>query len=257
MNRGELNELLVKLKLVELRDRKQVITISGKSLAINSVSFNNREFRPLPPGTVLSNLSESRVESLAYSIGASKAGLFDKADVFINGKGYSMKSLATAPPALVNHTNRFGWERVCQSLNKSISELDTIIDEYWRRRKAGLIREDVINDRNSPFYSHKEYMIPILNYFLFKGSGSKDSNAPADFILDIVDPLNSRTWSIHGQEFLEENWENLVFCVRAKKGMSDYPAILDKKKKDSIARWTQFHQGEYRGALHVRFKNGK
>lgn len=257
MNTGELNELKVKLKLIELRDKKQSIFLNGKPFAITSVSFNNREFSPLPSGTVLSRLNEYQIESLAGRVGASKAGLFDKADVFINGVGYSIKSLATAPPALVNHTNRFGWERVCGRVNVSISELDSIIDEYWRRRKAGIIREDVLNDKNSPFYTHKNYLIPILNYFLFKGTGAKDSTSPADYILDITDPFDCRTWSRHGREFLEENWENLVFCVRAKKGMSDYPAVLDRKKKESIARWTEFFQGEYRGALHVRFKNGK
>ena len=257
MNTGELNELIVKLRLVELRDKKQSITLNGKPFEIKSVSFNKREFSPLPAGTVLSKLNEYQIENLAWKIGAAKAGLFDKADVFINGIGYSIKSLATAPPALVNHTNRFGWERVCSSIKVDITELDSIIEEYWRRRKAGLIREDVLNDKNSPFYSHKEYMIPILNYFLFKGSGKKDSPSPADYILDITDPLDCKTWSLHGREFLEENWENLVFCVRAKKGMSDYPAVPDRRKKESIAKWTEFFQGEYRGALHVRFKNGK
>ena len=257
MNTGELNELKVKLRLVELRDKKQTITLNGKPIEIKSVSFNGREFLPLPAGTNLRVMNEAQIEALANRVGASKAGLFDKADVFINGKGYSIKSLATAPPALVNHTNRYGWERVCQRVGCKIDELDGIIDEYWNLRKAGKIKEDVLNDANSPFHSHKKYLIPILNYFLFKGTGFKDSTSPADYILDIVDPFDIKTWSLHGAEFLVNNWDNLVFCVRAKKGMSDYPAVPDQAKKKSIARWTQYHQGEYRGALHVRFKNGK
>lgn len=257
MNTGELNELLVKLKLIELRDNKRTIALGGKHIEVKSVSFHGREFRSLPAGTSLLTLSATQIESLAAKVGASKAGLFDKADVYINGKGYSIKSLATAPPALVNHTNRYGWERVCKRVGCTIDELDTIIDQYWVLRKAGRIKEDVFNDQQSPFYSHKKYLIPILNYFLFKGTGFKDSSSPADYILDIVDPLDTSTWSLHGNDFLENNWDNLVFCVRAKKGMSNYPDISDKKIKDSIARWTHYYQREYRGALHVRFKNGK
>ena len=257
MNTGELNELKVKLKLVELRDKKQSIVLKGKTIDIKSVSFNKREFASLPVGTILAKLSDHQVEVLANKIGASKASTLDKADVYVNGKGYSIKSLATAPPALVNHTNRYGWVRICNQLGISISELDSIIEQYWVKRKAGIIKEDVPNTSISPFYAHKDYLVPILNYFLFKGTGSKDSKSPADYILDIVDPYDPKTWTLHGEEYLEENWDNIFFCVRAKKGMDPYPNIKDKDKKECISKWTEYFQGEYRGALHVRFRNGK
>ena len=40
----------------------------------------------------------------------SKSGPFSKADIFINGVGYSLKYSSAMPPALINHTRRTGWE---------------------------------------------------------------------------------------------------------------------------------------------------
>ncbi|NLE05562.1 MAG: hypothetical protein GX638_12280, partial [Crenarchaeota archaeon] len=180
-------------------------------------------------------------------------GVFDKADVYINNIGYSVKSLQSAPPALVNHTARDGWERACSYVNESIVELDNIIKEYWEKRNSGIISEDIRNSNPlSPFRNHKEYMTKILNYFLFTGSGSRISPSPAEYILEFDNPLNTKTWSIYKDEYLDKFWNNLIFSLRSSKGMGNYPNIKDPNKKASMEKWTVLYEGAYKGALHVR-----
>lgn len=252
MNAGERNEILVKMRLVQLRDSNNDKSVLKK---ITSVGFGGNEYGKLPAGTNLAAMSDIQIESLAKSIGINKAGRFDKADVYIDNVPYSIKSLQTAPPALVNHTARDGWERVCSAIGCTIDKLDTIVKEYWELRKSNKIKEDIPNNEpNSPFKNEKDYMLPILNYFLFKGTGSRDSKHPADCILDFTDPLDINTWNVYGDDYLDSHWDNLIFCIRSKKGMGNYPKIKNAKKKSSMAKWTEYFLGEYRGALHVRVK---
>ena len=260
INSGEINELLVKLKLIELRDLSESIKLYDKLEVVQSVGFKGKEYNSLPSGTNLSVISMyahggnlQPLELLVNHVGIMKAGVFDKSDVYINGIGYSVKSLQGAPPALVNHTARDGWERACLYVNESISELDEIIQEYWEKRCNGTITEDIRNSNIlSPFRNHKDYLIKILNYFLFKGSGSKISPSPAEYILEFDNPLNTHTWAVYKDEYLEKFWDNLIFSLRSNKGMGNYPNIKNPIKKASMAKWTVLYNGAYKGALHVR-----
>ena len=253
MNIGERNELLIKLRLVEMRMQGTSATIFNNQKII-SVGFNDIEYKDLPSGKInYSSLSDTQLQSITKSIGIGKASTFDKADVYINGVGYSIKSLSSAPPALVNHTARPGWERVCSDIGCSIKPLDKIIEEYWNLRKSGVITEDIGNNHTkSPFVAHKSYLLPILNYFLFKGSGLKASKHQADYILDFTDPIDETTWQKYGNNYLDTHWNKLVFSLRSSKGMGNYPNIKDQSKKASMAKWTEFYSGGYKGALHVR-----
>lgn len=254
MNAGEKNELLVKMRLVQLRDSNAVLNIFGNNKVINSVGFKGIEYRPLPTNLVdLKMLTERQISDISAEMGIGKAALFDKADVFINGEGYSLKSLETAPPAIINHTARPGWERVCRVVGCNINELDDIVAKYWELRKGGIIKEDSHNsDSTSPFKDHKTYLLPILNYFTFKGSATKESPSPAKFILDVSNPLDISTWTFYDERFLDLMWDKLIFSIRAKKGMKNYPNISDVAEKESMNKWTEMFQGEYRGALHIR-----
>lgn len=263
INTGERNEAVLKLRLIEIRDRGETISLNGILTEVKSVGFNGIEYSSLPSGTNLqhvyacSNRGDiNELESLIKITGASKAKGQDKADVFINGIGFSVKSLQEAPPALVNHTPRFGWLRICNQLGIDITELDEIVAEYWEKRKLGIIKEDIQNNKvESPFRNHKEYLKPILNYFLFKGTGSKDSPSPADYLLDFTNPLDCSTWNVYGIEYLDEHWEDIFFSVRHK-GFEAYPnRELDKRAINSV--WAEFFQGVYKGSLHVRFRGGK
>ena len=253
MNTGERNELLIKLRLVEMRMHNISATIFNNE-KIESVGFNGQEYLDIPIGYEnYSSLPDNDLITLAKATQIAKAGIYDKADVYINRVGYSIKSLSDAPPALVNHTARDGWERVCSNIHCDIGYLDNIIAKYWDLRLRGVITEDINNSNpNSPFASHKDYLLPILNYFLFKGSGSRDSKSPADFILDFTDPINETTWRKYGNDYIDSHWDKLVFSLRSSKGMGNYPNIKNPIKKASMDKWTVYHSGGYKGALHVR-----
>ena len=253
MNTGERDELLVKLTLTRARD-------SGKSLfntPINSVGFLGTEYGSLDQQINLRGISDDSLENLARSIGISKAPQGAKADVFINDQGVSLKSLAGAPPALVNHTSRPGFEFACNNVGSDIKELDSIIDEYWEKRKKGIIREDTkIIDSHCPFVSHKEYLRPILEYFMFDGTGSRLSMAKADYVVEFSNPLDLNSYRrLNKNDAFNNLWPTLIFSMRAKKGMpSGYTLNYSGPNADSIRKWVEFIDEDYRGALHIRCK---
>ncbi len=249
-NVGEYDEMRAKLHLIELRDAKKSVNIGGKSVIVYSVKNNGVECKPLPPGTNLSSLSDSQVESLAKLVGAFKAPPRSKADVYVNGLGISVKSHRGQPPAFLNHTHRAGMLKVCQRVGVSINKLDDIIRDYWKKRKADIIKEDVKNnDVNSPFKDHLPYLKPILNYFLFKGTAQSDSPYPADYILDFIDPLDESAWKISKDEYLDDNWNHIIFSVRSKGIPEKYPNC---KNASAIRQWVEFTDNQYKGSLHGR-----
>lgn len=259
MNAGERDELIVQLKLIQLRDNKFSIKDLGLLSSIRLVN----EYKSLPRGLDINavvNYSDTQLLTLTSQCGISKAGASSKADTIINGEPISIKSNNYAPPALVNHTTRPGFEFAGNHAGGDIYKLDSIIDEYWDKRVKKLIGEDVINSHiHSPFKGKKDVIRPFLNYFLFDGTGSRLSKRPANRILGFTDPLNIDTWHIYDKvSAIDMYWDKLIFSLRAKKGMpTNYPNITSKKiipLKSSIAKWTQYIDGDYRGALHIRAK---
>ena len=178
-----------------------------------------------------------------------------KRDAMINGLGYSIKSNRAAPAAIVNHTTREKWMRVCRIVGVSIGKLDEMVDDYWKLRFDGIIGEDTrISDRQCPFNKNPKYWELLLSYFLFIGTGTKDSKYPASYILETKNPYDPGSWTIINREdAFEALWPNLVFSLRAKKGMPpNYPHMSDTKKKSDIEPWVKYIDGDFRGALHIR-----
>lgn len=277
MNSGEANELKLKIMLVYLRDNKT--DNLGPFKSISSVGFKDKTgqyyeyFSPPVQFKIqnLADLTDIELQDLANTMNISKSSTANKSDVYINGKGYSVKSFEGANPALVNHTIRPGFETACTYNDVDITILDNLIDQYWALRKNSVIGEDIKNSNsNSPFSNYKEYFRPILNYFLFDGTGRGVSKLPADYILDFNSPLNPSTWKIHNrQNALDVVWDRLVFSVRSKKGMESYLKLIGKEKngntltkdekikKESAEKWIEFIQNHYRGALHIRAEKQK
>ncbi len=256
MNSGERDELLVQMKLIELRDSTITTHQFGQ---INDIGFPE-QYKSLPSGINLKSLlkySDQDLKQFANSLGINKAGILMKADTMINKKAVSIKSNKKAPPALVNHTTRPGFEFAASHSGGDIDALDQIINEYWVMRKSSFIGEDVKNSsKDSPFAGNKLILNPFLNFFLFKGTGSRLSKIPAEIILSVTDPFDMATWSIYDEtNAVNVYWEKLVFSVRAKKGMpAGYPVLSAKMMpyKSSIEKWTEYIDGDYRGALHIR-----
>jgi len=255
MNSGERGEYLIKLKLIEMRDNG--VPFFGET--IRSVGFGGNEYLPLPDDfSFMERRNDDELTSICHCLGIRKGSTFDKSDVYINGRGYSLKSLSAAPPALVNHTKRNGFEFACTNVGMDIARLDGIVNRYWESRLSGQIKEDVPNTHPfSPFAMEQETLSPILQYFLFTGSGSKVSEHPAEFLLEYRNPLDTETWrKIDPDTAIDELWPYLFFSIRAKKGMpSNYhPDTYRGENAESILRWTRFTSGDYRGALHVRVR---
>ena len=119
-------------------------------------------------------------------------------------------------------------------------------------RIKGTVTEDVANsDKNSPFAKHKEYLKWILLYFIFEGTGSRDSSFPANKMLSFMDPFDPSTYKILSkQQSIDDLWDRLVFSMRSKKGM---PIHFDLIKHKELVPWTRnFPTKEPRGSLHVR-----
>tara|TARA_B110000459_G_C16467976_1_gene428345 strand:+ start:22 stop:798 length:777 start_codon:yes stop_codon:yes gene_type:complete len=255
MNKGELDEILCILKLIKMRENK----IPFFSNEIWSIKSNGIELIDLPNNINIDKLKDkNEILQVAELCNLKKSPSGSKADVHINEQGYSIKSNRSAPPAIVNHTSRPGFVNVCKRIGVSIEPLDKIIKDYWGKRNEGEFGEDVKNtDKQSPFVNHLEYMRPIINYFLFDGTGQKDSHYPSKGIIVFENPLNSNGWDLYNKtNALDFFWHKLIFSLRSKKGMpTGYPDKMSKKamlQKSSIDKWTQYIDGGYRGALHIR-----
>lgn len=250
MNSGELDEILIKMKLVEMRDNNE--TLFNKK--IFSVGFNGKEFKSLRKGVILSELSsEESILKESSFIGIDKAPFSAKADVFINGVGYSLKSFKKSPPALINHTPRPGFENICKRTNSDITELDSMVSVYNRLRSKNLIKEDIkINDPLCPF-NNKEYFRPLLEYCLFEGTGSKDSSAKAEYILEFSNPLDTSTFNLlNKKEAVDDVWDSLIFSIRSKGMPSNWTPSCTNKNSESISKWVIPINGSYKGSLHIR-----
>lgn len=256
-NQGERDELIVQLKLIELRQTQTYINDIG---TIKNVGFL-QEYSKLPDGydlQLLQGLPYLELKSEALKYGISKAKGNYKADSRINDIPFSIKSNNHAPPAIVNHTARHGFEFVAHHCSGNLIELDKIIEQYWILRLKKTIAEDVNNtNANSPFRLNKNILKPFINYFLFEGTGSSLSDMPVSRILGFTDPLDVNTWKVYDKEnAIDLHWDKLIFSLRAKKGMpSGYPDRLSplmETRRESIEKWTKFSDGNYRGALHIR-----
>ena len=249
MNEGEISERILKAFLLREKDERRGDTIFGRITELSDDGELENAIWDKKAESCLKNSDWNGIEKI-LGIGKSKTGT--KADVSINNVAYSVKEISSAPPAIVNHTPRNGFENVCERINVKIDTLDEIIDKYWEKRLAGEITEDILNsNEKSPFLEHKEYLKPIINYFLFIGTGSRDSNFPAEKILNVkYKELPNGLEIIEKEDYFESVWENLVFSLRSKGMPNRYEH--NNHEYESVRRWTRFTDGRYKGALHIR-----
>ena len=251
-NIGEENEVFLKAFLLMMFNNKKPILGDHNIGSIKSLKFSPEGKLP-----VWKKKYEILIKKRDYSMLKKifiKAPMGSKADLEINGIRYSVKNSLGAKSAIVNHTNRLGFLRVLDQLNLDIKPHDKIIDEYWNKRADGEIMEDINNRaENSPFAKHKEYLKPIIEYFLFTGAGAKDSVFPADKVLLFGNPEDPISYKILSKsEAVDGIWDDLTFSMRSKKGM---PNIYDSKKHKDLASWVRFHPRDSdfpKGALHIR-----
>ena len=193
---------------------------------------------------------------------ATKAGKYDKADVFVNGIGISVKSERGGNPSLINHTTRDKILRVMNAIHHPIIKIDKMVDQYWNLRLSDRIKEDISTlDRLCPFGNVYEpesisEIKPLLDYFAFDGTGTRDSSAPATYILSIVSPTDVSTWTYYTKEdFIKSVWSRLIFSIRSK----TTPQLIDESREDhrSMLPWIRECDFSLKGALSVRISSSK
>jgi hypothetical protein len=236
-NTGEIDEPRIILKLLECQKKGISIPQIGK---INEIT----DFQGIP------------YEKVGKKYKINKSPWTAKSDVIINGFGYSIKSTRSAPAAIVNHTTREKWMNVCEKVGVSIKPLDNMVEEYWNLvLNKGHGVDIKAYDEECPFgkdKKSKQYLKKLLNYFLFEGTGARDSIAPADFILDVEDPEDFSKWKVMDRDqAFDMMWPHLTFCVR-NKGMPDNYPELDKEIVRLMKKWTRIFNGTPHGALHIR-----
>ena len=256
-NIGERDEYLLKLFLIECRQRKVAVPIGDKMDIVRTVGTRTEEYGILSFHLKWDTLQAEELISVCASVKATKAKLFDKADVYVNGIGISVKSARGGNPSLINHTTRDKILRVMNSINQSILPIDKIIDRYWDLRLSKKITEDTcISDPNCPFGSpHDEKSLaiikPLLNYFAFDGTGTRDSQSPAELILSLKSPTDIKTWHYYSKsDFVDSVYERLVFSIRSK----STPQFPDKNNEAHklMLPWIREIDRSMKGALSVR-----
>jgi|ETNmetMinimDraft_33_1059910.scaffolds.fasta_scaffold50915_1 hypothetical protein len=255
LNDGEREEYLIKIKLCFLRDNQQEVNNIGKIERVGFVEeYNSINWTKIDFEKIKNNQKD--IKRIAKELGISKSSSRDKADVKINDIYYSLKCNGYGKPTIVNHTNRKGWLKIAELKKLKISKLDEIINQYWKLRINGDITEDCPNfHQKSPFKKNKEIIKPYLDFFIFEGSGQGYSEYPVTKVLEFKSFKNLSSWKIYGNEYLDQHWNNLYFCVRSTKGMPKNYDTYEYKKL--LSPWTRNFKGskgdkKHRGALHVR-----
>ena len=255
-NKGERDEFIIKFFFLEAKMKGLYLPINNQNTRIDRVGSSPiKDYKDLPFEIVWSELTAPEIISLANICEISKAGRFDKADIFVNSIGISIKSQRGNAPTIINQTVRSGILRVMEHLNQSIIPLDNMVNKYWNLRLGGIIGEDTkVMDKNFPFSevnitSGDEYLHPLLTYFAFDGTGTRDSENPAELILEFEEPLNQKTWTYYTKEtYITAIWNRLIFSIRGK-GLTE----SNSKEKKNIP-WIRKVDGKYKGTLNVRVK---
>lgn len=256
-NKGERDEYLLKLFLIECRQKSLPVPIGDTVEVVRSVGTRTYEYGELSYAMPWDQLEAEELISVCLSVKATKAKMFDKADVYINGIGISVKTERGGNPSIINHTTRDKILRVMNSIHQPIAPLDFLVNRYWDLRLSNKIGEDtVIGDPQCPF-SHPDedeclaIIKPLVNYFAFDGTGTRDSESPAQYILSLVNPTDTATWTYYDKNtFIASVWERLVFSIRQKAT----PLQLDETKKEhqEMKPWIREINTWLYGALHVR-----
>lgn len=246
-NRGERDEILIKIFFIIARMNGSLINCNGKKIKIDSVKTGDLECPDISfPCNNITDLSIPEIIAIKEECNIGKGESNAKADIKINNIGISLKSLRGAPPSIINHTPRKGFISIINRKNvvADIYSLDCVIEKYWKNRLTGKCKEDVKNTSESPFFNSLE-MKEFIKYFSFKGTAKGLSPFPAHFVLFFNDPFKPTTWTLYGENnYVDFIWEKLIFSIR-NKGLTD--DILNTP-------WTKYIDNKNKGALSVRVK---
>lgn len=254
VNHGELDEYLVKLFLVECREKKLPVPIGNTVQTVYSVGSRDKEYKAPELNLNWREQSAKIIVYICKRMDVGKAASADKADVYVNHIGISVKSRRGGAPTIINQTGRDKILRVMKALGEPMAPLDRIVDRYWAIRLNGG-KEDVCNGDNpqTPFCTDEQgqsnlpILKPLITYFAFRGTGTKDSPSPATYVLSMGIPDDVTTWIYYDEsDFVDRLWNAFVFSIRSH-GMP-------KNIPDEMRPWIREAEGKPKGMFNVRVK---
>ena len=275
-NKGERDEILVKIYLIRCRMSGTKINLNGQDVFVstlgNTPKDNYLNFTDeVEEETNWNSISQSAtiLFALCQMAHVEKAPSTYKADLYINGIGISIKSGRAAAPSIINTTARSGMINAIDTINHLYSKafgnltilpLDQMVNDYWNKRLNGIISEDIhITDNNCPFVTYKskevskEYFKPIITYFCFDGTGKGKSPYTAQLILVCMNPEDCNTWTYYDREtYFEYVWNKLVFSIRSQRSGD---ALSKKKNLPWVKHLSIKGDEKVYGLLNVRVSN--
>ena len=159
MNEGEISEYILKAFLLREKDEGREDTIFGKITELSDDGELENATWQKKPESSLKKFDYHKIEKI-LGIGKSKTGT--KADVSVNNVRYSVKEMNSAPPAIVNHTPRNGFENVCERIGAQIDTLDSIIDELSEKHNPD---DDTEIESFEPREDHKGDAARAMFYY--------------------------------------------------------------------------------------------
>lgn len=244
MNAGEIDELKAVLTLIYCRDNN----VNG----VRNVGLEHEYRSHNKTIEELKVMDDRAIISLSSACGVVKAKASYKADVRINGEGYSLKSHRKALPALLNHTHRAGIIKVCNRINLDISVLDSLIGQYWDNRINRVHGEDV-KYTDSVFAQGHASMVQLLEYFLFVGTANGISPFPAVALYSFNDPFNFSSWQRKSRSSAaSEMIRGSTISLRNKGMMGSYSDSSTSTAHTEMRPWVRNVDGSDKGSLHIR-----
>tara|TARA_B110000208_G_scaffold33774_1_gene44559 strand:+ start:164 stop:1051 length:888 start_codon:yes stop_codon:yes gene_type:complete len=210
-NKGEKEEALFLGNLYywnETRKYHELVKIFGDEAEEGLVLIN------METGDIINNLYEIKKAKSTFK--ADCIIKFNKTGRQINP---SIKSCKSASCSVINHTPRSARQfQKGGDLHGLLAVTDTSIKIYINQRKKGA-PEDIKLDKLSLDKIQKNSMYKLIIYFMFKGTGCKLSDNPADSILLIKEdtmefiPLYSDEDKLN---YIQKNYNKFVISLRGK-----------------------------------------
>lgn len=237
-NKGEQNEVLLIIELLYLNKTKQyskLINIFGDQAneGITILNMNTKQ-----PINSYSEITKSKSQNKADCI------------IKINSNNIiykpSIKSIKNAKPSILNHTPRKTFINN-QKLNPYVNSLDILLKEYIEKRTNNIISDDVNINKLSCINNIKDDIIKVLSYFIFNGTGVKESNISADSILIFSkDNIHFVDCTTDDKKiiYVKSIFNNCILSIRDK----CTPINICELNKP----WTITKDNKNKGSLHIR-----
>ena len=93
----------------------------------------------------------------------------------------------------------------------------------------------------------------LLSYFLFEGTARGDSAIKAEKLIEFDSPVDFNTWREYERIAAAKLIiDKVTISIRSKAMPDTYVHDATSERDKSIAIWTEYINGSYKGSLHIR-----